>query len=182
MKTTIALLGFLLIAPAVAAAQAQAPAAQGGARLQLDSLDALAKQAREVVNVNIDPEGLMLLGGFARGAGDPAALKAALSELRGVYVRQFEFDKPIDTALALAPIRKQLTQGGWTPLINVDSSDDGQVHIYMWRDGDRPGGFAILAAESDELTVVNIVGPIDIAKLAALGGQFGIPQGIPGVR
>lgn len=44
-----------------------------------------------------------------------------------------------------------------------------------WREGNASGALAILVVEPAELTVVNIVGPIDLAKLAALQGQFGIP-------
>ena len=35
---------------------------------------------------------------------------------------------------------------------------------------------AIIAAEPTELTVVNIVGAIDIDKLSALEGKMGIPK------
>jgi hypothetical protein len=42
--------------------------------------------------------------------------------------------------------------------------------------GDAVQGLAILAAEPKELTVVNIVGPIDIEKISALEGNFGIPK------
>lgn len=41
---------------------------------------------------------------------------------------------------------------------------------------DRTEGVAIIAAEPKQLTIVNIVGPIDLAKLAQLQGQFGVPQ------
>jgi hypothetical protein len=43
----------------------------------------------------------------------------------------------------------------------------------------------VLAAEQRAFTVVNIVGPIDLSKLAELEGKFGIPrfglEQIPGV-
>ena len=42
--------------------------------------------------------------------------------------------------------------------------------------GARFEGLAILAAEPKELTVVNIIGIIDIEKLSKLEGQFGIPD------
>jgi hypothetical protein len=35
---------------------------------------------------------------------------------------------------------------------------------------------AVLALEDRELTVVNIVGPVDLDKLAKLEGQLGIPE------
>ena len=37
-------------------------------------------------------------------------------------------------------------------------------------------GLAVLSIEPKELTVVNIIGPVDIAKLATLEDQFGIPD------
>ena len=36
-------------------------------------------------------------------------------------------------------------------------------------------GIAVVAAEPRELTVVNVVGPIDVERLSRLEGQFGIP-------
>ena len=67
--------------------------------------------------------------------------------------------------------------------MTVDSKRERElVEIYSWREGNEPGGLAILVAEPMELTVVNIVGPFDLAKLGALQGNFGIPrlpQGLP---
>jgi hypothetical protein len=39
-------------------------------------------------------------------------------------------------------------------------------------------GLTVLAAEPKELTVVNVIGPIDLQKMGALGalGNLGIPQ------
>jgi hypothetical protein len=39
-----------------------------------------------------------------------------------------------------------------------------------------PGGLAVIVAEPRSLTVVNVVGRIDLEKLGALAGQFGIPH------
>jgi hypothetical protein len=50
------------------------------------------------------------------------------------------------------------------------------VDIYILRSGNRTDGVAIIAAEPRQLTVVNIVGSIDLAKLAQLQGQFGVPK------
>ena len=44
------------------------------------------------------------------------------------------------------------------------------------RTGDQVSGLAVLATDPKELTVVNIVGPIDLEKLTQLEGQFGIPD------
>ncbi|MNC87747.1 hypothetical protein D3C83_34990 [compost metagenome] len=87
----------------------------------------------------------------------------------------FEFSENVDTSGEMSAIRKQLTTP-WTRLLSVDTKNDrALVEIYTWRQGDASGGLAILAAEGNELTVVNIVGAIDLAKLPMLRG-LGIPN------
>jgi hypothetical protein len=44
------------------------------------------------------------------------------------------------------------------------------------RHREKIGGLVVLSAEPRELRVVNIVGPVDLEKLASLEGQFGIPD------
>lgn len=176
MKVSVAVLVSLLIAPAGAQAQ--------GARLQLDHLDRLAGRAAESVNITIDPAMLKLASAFLNSAGQEAAIKEMLSELKGIFVRSFEFDREnAYTPDDVEAIRKQLAAPGWSRLVTVDSKRDRElVEIYSWREGNASGGLAILVAEPMELTVVNIVGPMDLAKLGALQGQFGIPRlpAVPG--
>jgi len=38
------------------------------------------------------------------------------------------------------------------------------------------GGLAVIATDDRELTVVNLVGPVNLDKLAKLEGQFGVPE------
>jgi hypothetical protein len=47
----------------------------------------------------------------------------------------------------------------------------------VWKDasGDS-GGLAIIAADGQELTVVNLIGRVNLAQLGALGGQLGVPM------
>lgn len=169
MKTRIILLtslALLLLTPAGSLAQ----------RLQLDSLDRLGLLATEQVNVDIDPAMLQFVLPFMNGQGNEPELKKMLSGIKGIYVRRFEFARDVDLSRDLEPIRKQLMTGSWTRLISFDSKNDGEsVQIYSWREGDASGGLAILAADRTEVTVVNIVGPFDITRLAALRG-LGIPD------
>lgn len=37
-------------------------------------------------------------------------------------------------------------------------------------------GLVVLATDLKELTIVNIVGPVDLEKLSQLEGQFGVPE------
>lgn len=167
MRTTIALLTVLLAAPAAASAQ----------RLQLDSLDRFAGRAAETVNLTISSEMLRFAGAFMKGQGDEAQVKELLSELKGIYVRAYEFDEDQNYGAELDAVRKQLTAPGWAPLVSVDSKRAREiVEIYHWPDGKGSGGMAILVAEPRELVIVNIVGAIDLEKLRLLQGQFGIPK------
>jgi hypothetical protein len=43
-------------------------------------------------------------------------------------------------------------------------------------EGSAVRGLALLAADPKELTIVNIIGPVDLEKLSELEGQFGIPE------
>jgi hypothetical protein len=55
-----------------------------------------------------------------------------------------------------------------------DAREDVDVYVRMV--GDRIEGLAVVASEPREFTIVNIVGHIDIDKVAMLEGQFGIPK------
>ena len=149
-----------------------------GPRLQLDKLARLNSLASEVTDITLDPAMLQLAGNFLSDPNGGPGLKEMLSGLKGVYVRSFEFEREnVYTPADVNAIRKQLTAPGWERLVTVDSKRDRElVEIYSWREGNGSGGLAILVAEPKELTVVNIVGPFDLAKLGALQGNFGIPR------
>jgi hypothetical protein len=66
-------------------------------------------------------------------------------------------------------------------MVNVRREGES-VEVYVYREGETSGGLAVVVAEPRELTVVNIVGPIDLAQLGALGGQLGIPKEIAPAR
>jgi hypothetical protein len=62
-------------------------------------------------------------------------------------------------------------------MASVHSQRQGEnVDVYLKMENNQIGGLAVIAAEPRELTIVNIVGPIDLDALATLGGQLGIPR------
>ena len=70
----------------------------------------------------------------------------------------------------------QLRGGGWSEIIGVTSKKDGEnVDVYLMSVGDQITGLAVVSLESKEITVVNIVGPINLEKLTRLEGSFGVP-------
>ena len=50
------------------------------------------------------------------------------------------------------------------------------LEVYLLFNGEQVGGLAVLHTDDKELTVVNIVGPVDLDKLAKLEGQLGVPD------
>ena len=43
------------------------------------------------------------------------------------------------------------------------------TEIYFWKERDTNGGLVVIAAQANELTIVNIVGRVDLASLGGLG-------------
>lgn len=171
MKTLLIAI-FLILAPGFAAQ------AQQDSRIQMSGLDHLAAKASQTIDVNID-ERLMRLASrvFDDKDEDEREVKKLVANLKGVYVKSFEFETAGQYAAAdIEPIRTQLRGPGWTRLVNVTSKKGGIIEVYLLFNGDVVGGMAVLHTDDKELTVVNIVGPVDVDKLAKLEGQLGIPD------
>lgn len=148
--------------------------------LKLDALDALAAKAKESVNMTIPQELLKIAFPIVlNDAKDPKAkdLAAALAGLRSISIRQFEFNGKGQYKLQdLDPIRAQLSPGaGWSKIISAMERDE-LSEIYTKTEQGRIVGIAIISAEDNELAVVAIDGPIDLAALTKMGGAFGIPD------
>ena len=176
MKTTFSLVVLLLLIPVAASAQ--------DGRVNLSFLDRLAERASEKQEITITPEMLKNFGPSLVPPGPKGdAAKLVLSELQGVYVRSFEFDDPKAYSLDdIAIIRKQLSSPGWSKIVSNEEKDRSGnwelQEVYFFQQGGKMHGIFIINAEPGELQVVNIVGPIDFEKLAALGGVLGIPRNI----
>ena len=174
-KYTRTLLSALTLACVVAFGSA-AGFAQN-AKLQLSQLDKLAAKASEVTNVTLDGSLLKMAGQqmSEKAAKSNSEKKAAAADLvhrlKGIYVKSFEFDKPGEYSKAdVESITRQLESGGWTPIVHVEEKKSGETTgIYVMREGGETVGMAIVAAEPKELTVVNLVGPIDFSQLGGLG-------------
>ena len=159
-------------------------AAPLAAQIQITGLDALAAKAKESVNISLDSTMLKLAGGFfsAGKSADAAGIQSVISGLKNVTVRSYTFGEDGQYKMSdLDPIRAQLRSAGWSKMVSVNEKEQ-MTEVYSKPQGSQLGGIAVLAAEPKELTVVYIEGNIDLSKLAALAGHFGIPDdlGIPG--
>lgn len=167
---TIALAS-LIVLGAAATALAQNP------RIQTNQLDALTAKASQTVDVNIDERLIGLAAKFLGKNPDEAKVKEIVNGLKGIYVKSFEFEKEGEYSVAdLESIRSQLRNSAWNKIVNINSKKDGSVEVYLMSNASQISGLAVLASDAKEITVVNIIGNVDLEKLSQLEGQFGIPE------
>jgi hypothetical protein len=149
------------------------------ARIVLPDLRLLEAKASEVVSVNLDAPLLGLAAGFLDDRKpDEAAAKELVAGLEGVYVRSFTFDADFAYANTdIDALRRQLSAPRWQRVVEVRSlKERTNCDVYISMEGNRANGLVIIATEPRELTIVNIVGSVDLRKLHRLEGRFGVPN------
>lgn len=167
------------LAVALCAAAAAAQTEERG-RLRLDQLDRLTPLAAETVRVEIDA-GLINFGCALLSDKDPEErqVKEMCAGLKGVYVRGLEFKAAGQYAEAdVAALREQLRAPGWARLVDIGSQDEGleKAEIYAASEGGRIHGLVLLFVNPKELTVINVVGAVDLDKLRRLDGVLNLPK------
>ena len=178
---------YLLIAWAVLVCAAL-PAWSQDAKLNLKNLEKLSSKAANVTDVSLD--GAMLqLAAQAMDADkdadkDEKQAKEFISKLKGVYVKVFEFDKDNQySPQDVESIRAQLQTPGWERAVNVrEEKTHETTEVYFMKEGGAIVGLAVLVAEPRELTVVNVVGPIEITRLGALGPLKNLTANLPQLK
>ena len=183
-KTSRALMIWSLLSVITAAtAYAQDPA-----KIDMSHLDKFAERADKVIDVTVSEQLLQLAASFLneKRSPDEGKIKELILGLKGVFVKRFEFEKEGEYTMAdVESIRSQLSSPAWSKIANVRSKREGNYDVSIMSEGSVIKGLAVLAAEAKAFTVVNVVGPIDLAKLSELEGKFGIPhfglEQIPGV-
>lgn len=164
-KTLLALLIFAVTAPL----QAQ--------KVTID-IPGLAEKAREVVDITLDAQMLRLASKFlSQSDSDERAVRSIVTKLEGIYVRSYQFDNEHEyDRAAIDKIRAQLGPS-WKKIVNVrGKKEDSEIYLDMRPGSDQPMGLVVINAEPRELTIVHIVGPIDLDQLSKLEGEFGIPK------
>lgn len=145
-----------------------------------EKFQALAAKAANVVEVNLDSSMLQLGSRFLSPQDpDQAKVKELVKDLKGVYVRVYEFaQEGVYSEADLDEIRSQLKPAaGWARIAGVRETKGREiVEVYVKKEGDRIGGLTVIAAEPKELTIAHILGPLDPEKLGELGGFMGVPN------
>lgn len=148
--------------------------------LKLPSFPGLREQATESVDLTLGWMPLHLMGWLVNDADpDSAQVKETLKGLKSVQIRSYRFSA--DYAYPQAEIdrlRAQLSAPEWNPLVQVrkrgerGGQDKEHVDIYVALEDKKVKGLVIIACEPRELTIVNIVGTIDLEQIASLRRTF----------
>ena len=141
------------------------------------SFEKLAAKAKESVDVNLDGNMLQMAGRFL-SPDKPGEAKArgVIAGLKGVFVKNFEFEKEGEyTQADVDGVRGQLKGPGWSKVVSVIEKRES-TEIFVKQENGKPAGMVILVAEPKELTIVQINGSVDLAALSELGGKFGVPK------
>ena len=148
------------------------------AKLELDQLDALANRASETVDVKLDEHLIQITSKLFGKDPDEAEIRDLLKKLKGIYVKSFSFAKENEYSPAeIESVLAQLRTGGWSKIVGVTSKKEGEnVDVYVMSVGDQVSGLAVVCLDPKEITIVNVVGPIDLDKLSELEGSFGVPD------
>ena len=143
------------------------------------NLDHLAAKASESVDISLNGNTLQFAAKFLDSKDpDEAKVKKLIAGLEGIYIKSFDFKAAGAWSEAdLDGVRKQLRAPEWSRIVGVKSAQGGEAsEIYVRNEGQKITGVAIISAESKSLTIVNIVGQVDLDSLATLGGHLGIPK------
>jgi hypothetical protein len=142
-------------------------------------LEHLSAKASDSVDVSLNGATLQFAAKFLDNDDpDEAKVKKLISSIDGIYIKHFQFKheggySPAD----LDAVRIQLKAPEWSRIVGVASAEDGEnAEVYLRMDNKKITGVAVLCAAPKELTVVNIVGPVDLDSLAELSGHFGLPK------
>lgn len=145
-----------------------------GQELDLSFLKDLEAKAAESTNISLGKEQLQMIQGLTGGvAGE---LKSLAGGIEMVQVKVLEFEQAGMFKMAdMQALKDKLKGSDMVPIISVKERN-GFTEIMLRKGPKGNRGFVILSAEPRELTVVNIVGDLDLASLGKLSGKFGIPD------
>jgi hypothetical protein len=145
----------------------------------------LAARATHVTEVTLDKTMLAFASKFItdKDAGDKddkdsQAVRQMIQGLQGVYVREYEFDKDHSySADEIDGLRKYFENSSWSPMVKERTKGEAKgTDVYVKLVDNKMQGLFVLDAEPKELTLVLILGPVDVEALGRLGGNFGIPK------
>ena len=143
------------------------------------NISALEKLAKNVTEVNLNSTLLKSAASFFTDKNaNEAEIKKLIGGLKGLYVRSLEFDSiGIYSEKDIDPIRRLVSSPPWERMVGIKNKQEKEkTEIFTRVENSQIAGLAILNLEPTEVTIVLILGAIDLEKLRKLEGQFGIPK------
>jgi hypothetical protein len=137
----------------------------------------LAAKASDVTEVTLGKNMLGFAAKFLDGKDeDEAATRKLIEGLQGIYVREYEFDKEGDYSMEqIEQLRKYFETSEWTPIVRErERKGHESTDVLMKVVNGQNHGMFVLEAEPKELTIVLILGPINVDDLARLKGIGGL--------
>jgi hypothetical protein len=148
----------------------------------------LAAKASDVTEVTLGKNMLDFAAKFMNDKnGDDAQAKKLIQGLKGIYVREYTFDKEGAYSMEqLQQLRTFFETPEWSPVVRERERKSGETTDVLMKvvNGETQGMF-ILEAAPKELTIVLILGPIrmeDLGELKEIGGLGGALGGLGGVQ
>ena len=146
-------------------------------KLKMPEFRSLAGKATESVNISLSPWLLHLAGSFIDDKDeDSVATKHLLAGIKSIEIRSYQF--ATDNAYSAADIesvRRQLA--GWSQIMQVHQREKSEdVDMYVLVENNVTKGFALIASEPREFTIINIVGSISIEDLPRLQSHLHLPK------
>ncbi len=162
----LTVLGFALLARA-----------QDGLPLPSPVEKELAARAVDVTEVTLDKNMLGFAAKFLNDKDDDQShVRKLISGLKGIYVRDYEFDKEGQYSMDdVAKLRAQFETPEWSPIVRErerNSKETTEVLVKLVNG--EPQGLFVLDAEPKELAIVLILGPVHMEDLGALSGLSGL--------
>lgn len=107
---------------------------------------------------------------------DDAAAQQLIQNLDGIYVRDYEFDKPGEYSLdELEQLHKSFEGPEWSTIVSDREKKSGETTYVMVKTvNGQSAGLFVFSAEPKELSIVLILGPIRMDQLGELKGLGGL--------
>ena len=137
----------------------------------------LAARASDVTEVTLGKNMLEFAAKFMNGKHDgDAATRQLIMGLDGIYVRNYEFEKPGEFSMEnVEQIRHAFETPEWSSMVRERERKSGEsTDIMMKMVNGEPRGLFILSAEPKELSIVLILGPIRMDDLSKISGIAGV--------
>lgn len=137
----------------------------------------LAAKATNVTEVTLGKNMLEFAAKFMNGKDEnQEATRRLIEGLEGIYVRDYEFEKPGEYSMdQVEQLRQAFETPEWSPMVRERERKRGEsTDVLMKMVNGEPHGMFILSAEEKELSIVLILGPIRMDDLGKISGMAGL--------